>query len=253
MSSRRDPRNRSTAASSSASSGSNASAVSKRRRNSQDDRDDYERDRDRDRRQVHNPKDSQSVSKERVLFAVICASNMNRSMEGHHVLALNGFKIESYGTGSAVRLPGPSIDRPNVYPFGTEYEVIHRDLVSKDRAYTQNGLLTMLERNIKTKRAPESWQDCRKIFNVIFTCEERCYDAVLEELMDRGEKLSIPVHVINLEIRDNAEDAHVGGKLFIELATLIEHSKDHEHEMTQILEDFQVRTKANILHSICYF
>ncbi|KAJ3022979.1 UNVERIFIED_CONTAM: RNA polymerase II subunit A C-terminal domain phosphatase [Siphonaria sp. JEL0065] len=175
-------------------------------------------------------------------------------MEAHHVLKLNNFDIQSFGTGSAVRLPGPSIDKPNVYRFDTPYDDIYNDLVAKDKnLYIQNGVIQMLERNRRTKRAPENWQASRMVFNVIFTCEERCFDAVVEEFLERGEKLNIPVHVINLEIRDNAEDALVGGKLFLELATLIEKSKDYEHEMTDILESFQQRTKANILHSICYF
>ncbi|KAJ3198471.1 RNA polymerase II subunit A C-terminal domain phosphatase [Entophlyctis luteolus] len=188
------------------------------------------------------------------MFAVICASNNNRSMEAHHVLKTHNFNIRSFGTGSAVRLPGPSIDRPNVFRFGTPYKDIYNELVAQDKTlYIQNGVLQMLERNIKTKLAPESWQESREIFNVVFTCEERCFDAVIEELLDRGEKLNVPVHVINLEIRDNHEDAVVGGKLFLELATLIEKSKDHEHEMTEILETFQQRTKANILHNVCFF
>ncbi|KAI8852674.1 RNA polymerase II subunit A [Chytridium lagenaria] len=187
----------------------------------------------------------------RTMFAVICASNQNRSMEAHHVLAKNGFMVSSYGTGSAVRLPGPAFDKPNIYAFGTPYDDIYRDLYNKDtQLYTQNGLLQMLDRNRRTKRAPEQWQEWVKRAPDQW---HECFDAVCEELLNRGSEVNIPVHVINLEIKDNHEEAAVGGKLFLQLATMIEQARDKENDMSGILEEFQSKTNANLLYSICYF
>ena len=71
-----------------------------------------------------------------------------------------------------MKLPGTTADKPNVYPFDTPYEVIYQDLCSKDKkAYTQNGVLNMLDRNRRIKRNPEKFQQNKDCFDIILSCE----------------------------------------------------------------------------------
>jgi RNA polymerase II subunit A C-terminal domain phosphatase SSU72 len=67
--------------------------------------------------------------------------------------------VSSFGVGGHVKLPGPTKEQPNVYEFSTPYQAIHMQLKGQNEAlYTRNGILTMLERNMAVKRAPEKWQ-----------------------------------------------------------------------------------------------
>lgn len=62
--------------------------------------------------------------------AVVCSSNMNRSMEAHHVLLKKNYDVRSYGTGEKIKIPGKSIKEPNCYAFGENSAVNddHEDL-----------------------------------------------------------------------------------------------------------------------------
>ncbi|EDL15025.1 Ssu72 RNA polymerase II CTD phosphatase homolog (yeast), isoform CRA_a, partial [Mus musculus] len=154
--------------------------------------------------------------------AVVCSSNQNRSMEAHNILSKRGFSVRSFGTGTHVKLPGPAPDKPNVYDFKTTYDQMYNDLLRKDKElYTQNGILHMLDRNKRIKPRPERFQNCTDLFDLILTCEERVYDQVVEDLNSREQETCQPVHVVNVDIQDNHEEATLGAFLICELCQCV--------------------------------
>lgn len=174
-------------------------------------------------------------------------------MEAHDVLRKDGFNVRSFGSGNQVKLPGSAVDKPNIYKFGTLYDDMYKDLAAKDHnLYTQNGILHMLDRNRRIKPCPERFQLCKDQFDIIFTCEERVYDQVVEELATRITSDNYPGHVINMDIQDNHEEATVGAFKLRELAQLLAASEDLDNEIDEILTDFEAQHNKRLLHSICF-
>ncbi|XP_015908274.1 RNA polymerase II subunit A C-terminal domain phosphatase SSU72 [Parasteatoda tepidariorum] len=186
--------------------------------------------------------------------AVVCSSNQNRSMEAHAFLSKKGFKVRSFGSGNQVKLPGPAPDKPNVYDFSISYEQMYQDLLSKDKAlYTQNGLLHMLDRNRRIKSHPERFQQCYDTFDVIFTVEERVYDQVVEELANRPQKEIAVVHIVNIDVQDNHEEATIGAFLICEMATMMAESEDLDNDIDELLQEFEAKAQRPILHTIRFY
>ncbi|KAJ1672868.1 RNA polymerase II subunit A C-terminal domain phosphatase [Spiromyces aspiralis] len=75
----------------------------------------------------------------------------------------------------------------------------------------------------------------------------------MPELLSRGGKRARMTHVINVEIKDNHEDAALGGRVILQIAKLIEKAKDLESEIEDILEQVQSRNEHVILYTSMFY
>ncbi|CAN6468898.1 unnamed protein product [Victoria cruziana] len=177
-------------------------------------------------------------------------------MEAHSLLKREGFDVSSYGTGAHVKLPGPSLREPNVYEFGTPYKQMFDDLRRKDpELYKRNGILPMLRRNSSVKLAPQRWQEnaLDGTFDVVLTFEEKVFDMVLEDLHNREGLLMKPVLVINLDVKDNHEEAAIGGRLALDLCQELEAVDSWEDNIDDILAAFERQHRRKLLYSIAFY
>ncbi|OMP07059.1 RNA polymerase II subunit A [Corchorus olitorius] len=189
-------------------------------------------------------------------YAMVCSSNQNRSMEAHSILKKQGFDVCSYGTGTHVKLPGPSLREPNVYDFGTPYKYMFEELRRKDpELYKRNGILPMLKRNLSVKLAPQRWQDnaADGSFDIVLTFEEKVFDMVIEDLHNRDQVLLKSVLVINLEVKDNHEEAAVGGRLALDLCEQIETVESWEDSIDDVIASFESKHRRKLLYSISFY
>ncbi|KAK3224620.1 hypothetical protein Dsin_004482 [Dipteronia sinensis] len=189
-------------------------------------------------------------------YAMVCSSNQNRSMESHSLLKKQGFDVSSYGTGAHVKLPGPSLREPNVYEFGTPYKQMFDDLRRKDpELYKRNGILPMLKRNLSVKLAPQRWQDnaLDGSFDIVFAFEEKVFDMVLEDLHNREQVLMKSVLVINLEVKDNHEEAAIGARLTLDLCQELEKVESWEESIDEVVAAFEKQHRRKLLYSISFY
>lgn len=134
-------------------------------------------------------------SSSKLSYALVCSSNMNRSMEAHAAFLNAGFtKVVSLGTGRMVRLPAATAEGQVSFSFGTPYTEILKELEGQAEAdaklqefYRRTKLLDILRRNARIKMAPERLQNIEELtYDVIVCFDIRVYDAVQEDLQVSG-------------------------------------------------------------------
>jgi len=111
----------------------------------------------------------------------------------------------------------------------------------------------MLDRNRRIKEKPERFQDCKNEFDIIVTCQERVFDQVLEYMAGRDGMMMRPVHIINVEIKDNHEEATLGAFLIYELVDKICTTEDPETEIDDVIEKLEQKKRQRFLHTIAFY
>ncbi|GLE02986.1 hypothetical protein PINS_up011865 [Pythium insidiosum] len=198
------------------------------------------------------------MSASRPMFAMICANNVNRSTEAHDHLHAAGLRVCSFGAGNKVRFPGPSRYEPRIFEFFTPYEVMYKQLKGEDEElFRRNGVLSMLERDIKTKKCPQRWQDLsvREIqdIDVVLCFDDHVYEIVLEDLQLRlGSGDWKPLHLLCLDTKDTPEHARIGGGLALELCQSIDELKDLGSGILDAVEAFETKHNIRLLYSLMH-
>ena len=100
--------------------------------------------------------------------------------------------------------------------------------------------------------------------------EEKVYDQVLECFNSRDSVSETPVHVINMSVVDNPEDATIGAFLLCELAQIltsrstVDHfhqndsnvifsSDDLDNDIDDIIQDFEGNCEREVLHTVLFY
>ncbi|KAI4987844.1 hypothetical protein ZWY2020_028602 [Hordeum vulgare] len=189
-------------------------------------------------------------------FAMVCSSNMNRSMEAHAVLG-RGARRRVLRHRLPGEAPRPVDARAQRLRLRHSYGGIYDDLRRKDPdLYKRNGLLPMLKRNISVKLAPQRWQDNTGdgVFDMILTFEERVFDLVVEDMNNREQRLLKSVLIINMDVKDNHEEAAVGAKLALDLCHKLEAvADDWEEIIDDLVAAFEKQHKRKLTYYISFY
>ncbi|EEQ82863.1 hypothetical protein NCER_100374 [Vairimorpha ceranae BRL01] len=186
-------------------------------------------------------------------IAVCCAMNQNRSMEAHKILKDAGYKIDSYGTNQHIKIPGESLETPNIYQFGTSYKEIYKDLIYKNASfYEKIGILKMLERNMAIKDSAEYFFNKDTYHDLIITSEEKCFVTIYENMVKCNG--SYKSFIVNFDIKDTILDASAGAleiKDFVDSCMTI--TGNYEFRIMKALELYNRKYSKNNIFTVIEF
>lgn len=133
----------------------------------------------------------------------------------------------------------------------------------------------MLDRNRRIKKCPERFQETKEQFDIIITVEERVYDLVVMHMESMDSVDNRPVHVLNVDVVDNAEDALMGAFLITDMLNLVRlprspwygnfvlnislfclqmaKSNDIDNDIDEMIQEFEERRNRVILHSVLFY
>lgn len=111
----------------------------------------------------------------------------------------------------------------------------------------------MLDRNRRIKKQPEKFQHCADRFDLIITAEERVYDQVVDFMESRDSIDNQPVHVVNMDIQDNHEEATLGAFLICDMVAEMASSADLDNDIDELLHEFETKNQRPVLHSVLFY
>ena len=119
---------------------------------------------------------------------------------------------------------------------------------------------TMLERNIKVKKAPQRWQDMdwasadAEVQPDVALCfEERVFETLVEDMASRQQSTMRPLLVVNLDVIDSHEEAASAAPLALKLCGMLDaRGEDWEESVDDVVDAFTRSTGRRLLYNVVF-
>ncbi|KAG9393806.1 RNA polymerase II subunit A [Carpediemonas membranifera] len=211
-----------------------------------------------------------------ILFrtALVCASNVNRSIEAHRFFLEQGYPAEligSYGAADAIRLPSPT-GFPLTAQFSpsglarspgskTTYQRLIDECMRRGADfYTREGIIAMLERDMTVKDCPESFQQTFRgrhvaLPSLVITFDRIVYSELAQFIameLQRGDVDELLL--VNIATVDSIAGASLGAIVAFDIATKLGayHPNQWPSVADGVLAGVGLAYEQSLTHSLFY-